>query len=267
MTELERELALLGREVQYPPTPGLAEAVAHRLGAGAVPRGRGTPPRRVVAIATAIVLFLAGVAAAAVPSARNGVLDLIGLRGATVERDLLPVPAPLMTRLDLGEPTSLAAARRLVAFRPAVPIRLGEPDEVFVRRPPGGGELSLVYRPRPGLPRLYRLRPAARQFPGPRVDGVGLLVGEFRGDLVPDLIGKLVGPKTRLDRLTVGGEPAVWISGAPHQVFYRGPGGRIRAGTVRLAANVLLLERGRLLIRLEGAFGKQTAIAIARSLR
>jgi hypothetical protein len=76
-----------------------------------------------------------------------------------------------------------------------------------------------------------------------------------------------VGPKTHLDRLTVGRYPAVWISGAPHEVFYRDPSGRIRPAMVRLAADVLLLERGRRLVRLEGVFGKQTAIAIARSLR
>ena len=254
MPELERELALLGRQVQYPPTPRVAEAVADRLGEGAVAPGRGGSPRRLVVIAVAIVLLLAGVAAAAVPSARNGLLDLIGLRGATVERVTTAPTAPVVTRLDLGQPTSLAAARRSLAFRPLIPSRLGDPDAVFVRQRPAGGELSLVYRPRSGLPRS-------------RFTGVGLLVGEFRGDLVPELLGKLVGPGTRLDRLRVGRHPAVWISGAPHEVFYRGPGGRIRAGTVRLAANVLLLERGRRLIRLEGALGKQTAIALARSLR
>jgi hypothetical protein len=102
--------------------------------------------------------------------------------------------------------------------------------------------------------------------PRSRITGVGLLVGEFRGDLAPELLGKRVGPKTRVERLTVEGHPAIWIAGAPHQVFYRAPGGGIRADTIRLAANVLLLERGRLLIRLEGAFSKQKAIAIARSL-
>jgi hypothetical protein len=254
MPELERELALLGREVRYPPTPELAQAVADRLGEGAVAPGRGGSPRRVVVIAIAIVLLLAGVAAAAVPSARNAVLDLVGLRGTTVERVTTAPTAPVVTELDLGEPTSLAAARRSLAFRPLIPSRLGEPDTVFVRRPPPGAELSLIYGPRPGLPRS-------------RFTGVGLLVGEFRGDLVPKLLGKLVGPKTHLDRLTVGRYPAVWISGAPHEVFYRDPSGRIRPGTVRLAANVLLLERGRRLVRLEGVFGKQTAIAIARSLR
>jgi hypothetical protein len=256
MPELERELALLGRQVQYPPTPGLAEVVADRLRAGgpAAAPGRRVSPRRIAATAIASALLLAGVAAAAVPSTRNAVLDLVGLQGATVERVTTAPTAPVVTRLDLGQPTSLAAARRSLAFRALIPSRLGEPDAVFVRQRPAGGELSLVYRPQSRLPRS-------------RFTGVGLLVGEFRGDLVPELLGKLLGPKTRLKRLTVGGHPAVWISGAPHEVFYRSPGGRIRAGTIRLAANVLLLERGRRLVRIEGRFGQQTAIAIARSLR
>ena len=254
MLELERELALLGREVRYPPTPRLAEAVADRLVERGVAPRRRIRPRRAVAIAIAGALLAAGVATAAVPSARNAVLDLVGLRGATVER-LPTVPrAPVVTELDLGEPTSVAAAQHSLAFRPLLPARLGEPDGVFARRPPAGGELSLVYRPRSGLPRS-------------RFTGVGLLVVEFRGDLVPELLGKLVGPKTHIDRLTIDRHRAVWISGAPHEVFYRGPSGRIRAGTVRLAANVLLLERGSRLVRLEGAFRKQTAIAIAQSLR
>ena len=37
--------------------------------------------------------------------------------------------------------------------------------------------------------------------------------------------------------------------------------------TLRIAGNVLLLERGRLLVRLEGAFGRDRAIELARSLR
>jgi hypothetical protein len=254
MPELERELALLSREVRYPPTPRLAETVADRLGTGDVAAGGGISPRRIAAIAIASALLLAGVAAAAVPPTRNAVLDLVGLRGATVERVATAPTAHVATGLDLGQPTSLTAARRSLAFRPLTPARLGKPDAAFVRQRTAGGELSLVYRPRSGLPRS-------------RFTGVGLLAGEFRGDLVPELLGKLVGPKTRLDRPTVGRHRAVWISGAPHEVFYRGPGGRIRADTVRLAANVLLLERGGRLVRLEGAFGKQAAIAIARSLR
>jgi hypothetical protein len=253
MAELERRLELLGREVAYPPTPNLATAVARRLRAGEAPRHR-LSPRAALALAVAAGLLLAAGAIAAVPPARDAVLDLVGLRGVSVERTTTPPRAPVAERLRLGEPSSLSAARQTLGFRPLVPARLGEPDRVFVRRGPSGGELSLVYGPRPGLPRS-------------RSTDVGLLVGEFRGDLDPDLIGKVVGPGTRLQQLTLRGDPAVWIAGAPHEVFYHGPAGGIRTATIRLAGNVLLVERGRRLIRLEGAFGLHAAVRIARSLR
>ena len=63
------------------------------------------------------------------------------------------------------------------------------------------------------------------------------------------------------------GQPAIWIAGAPHFFFYRAPNGEFVDTTLRIAGNVLLLERGRLLVRLEGAFGRDRAIELARSLR
>jgi hypothetical protein len=254
MTELDRQLELLGREVAYPATPNLATAVARRLRAGEVPHRSRLSPRAVLALAVVSGLLLAAGAIAAVPPARDAVLDLVGLRGVSVERTPTPPRAPIAEPPPPGRPSSLAAARQTLGFRPLVPARLGEPDLVFVRRGPPGGELSLVYRPRPGLPRS-------------RYTDVGLLVGEFRGDLEPDLLGKVVGPGTRVEHLRVRGDPAVWIAGAPHEVFYRGPAGGIRTATIRLAGNVLLLARGGRLIRLEGVFGRHAAVRIARSLR
>ncbi len=189
---------------------------------------------------------------AAVPGARHALLDLFGLRGATVERrDRLPTPPPERA-LDLGTRTTLAGAR--LGFDPLVPGGLGEPAGVYVRRATPGGELSLAYPARPGLPRTGGTR-------------LGLIVSEFRGDLAPEYIGKLVGTGTTAERLRVGTDRAVWIEGAPHFFFYRGPDGRFVDGSLRLARNVLLVERGDLLIRLEGALARDRAIAIARSLR
>jgi hypothetical protein len=63
------------------------------------------------------------------------------------------------------------------------------------------------------------------------------------------------------------GGHAIWMEGAPHYFFYRAPDGRYPESNLRIAQNVLLLERGQLLIRLEGAFDRGRAIEIARSLR
>ena len=60
---------------------------------------------------------------------------------------------------------------------------------------------------------------------------------------------------------------AIWIEGAPHLFFYRPPDSDFAESELRLAANVLLLERGDLLVRLEGAFSRERALELARSLR
>jgi hypothetical protein len=266
MPELERTLTQLGRELEYPPTPDLAAAVAGRLRAGrAAAPAEERPPvrrlllppgglRRALVLALVAMLLVAGTVVAAVPSVRDAVLEFFGLQGATVERTTtLPAP-PAERPLDLGRRTSLAAASDRLAFVPLVPAGPGEPDAVYTSGATRGGELALVYRPGPGLPRASTTR-------------LGLLVTEFRGDFHPHFVGKLAGPGTRVDRLRVDGRPAIWIEGAQHFFFYRDDHGNIVEHELRLAQNVLLVEYGRVLVRLEGAFHRQRAIAIARSLR
>jgi hypothetical protein len=264
MSELERRLIELGRDLDYPPTPDLAGTVAPRLRAVEPEtvkpvrhRPHFLPPaglRRALVLAVIAVLLLAGTVFAAVPGVRDAVLEFFGLQGATVERvTTLPTPPPEQN-LDLGRRTTLEQARDEIAFEPLVPAELGDPDLVYLREPPSGGELSLAYRPRPGLPRAQTTR-------------VGLLVSEFRGDIHPDFVHKVAGPGTRIQRLTIDGRPAIWIEGAQHFFFYRDPNGDSVENDLRLAQNVLLLERGRLLVRLEGAFDRAQAVAIARSLR
>jgi hypothetical protein len=261
MTELERMLSRLGEELDWPATPDLTADVMGRLHEPAGgPRRRLAgllPPaglRRSLALALAALLLLAGTVFAAAPGVRDAVLDFLGLQGATVERrETLPTPPP-QRPLDLGTRTSLAEAAAQLAFAPLVPAELGGPDGVYVRRGLPGGELSLTYGPGPGLPRTRSTR-------------LGLLLTEFRGDLSPDYIGKIAGQSTSVRRLRVDGEAAIWLEGAPHFFFYRAPDGGFVETRLRLAQNVLLLEQGNVLVRLEGAFDRERAVAIARSLR
>ena len=262
MSELERQLTQLGRELDYPATPDLAGAVASRLRAVEPERAKAVRPRlfpparlrRALVLALVALLLLAGTVLAAAPGVRDAVLEFFGLQGATVERTAtLPTPPPEQN-LDLGSRTTLERARDRIAFEPLVPSELGDPDFAYVREPPSGGELSLAYRPRSGLPRARTTR-------------LGLLVSEFRGDIHPDFVGKLAGPGTRIERLTIDGRPAIWIEGAQHFFFYRDPDGTIVEDELRLAQNVLLLERGSLLVRLEGTLDRAQAVEIARSLR
>jgi hypothetical protein len=266
MAELERMLSRMGDEVEWPRTPDLVVSVMVELEAAPAPGAPAARPRRLagllppaglrrsLALAVVALLVLAGGVFAAVPSVRDTVLDFFGLQGATVERRAtLPTPPPERP-LDLGARTTLAGAAERLGFDPLVPAELGRPDGVYLRRGPPGGELSLTYLPRAGLPRAHSTR-------------LGLLLSEFRGDLSPEYLGKVVGQATKAERLRIGADRGIWIEGAPHFFFYRAPNGRFVDTELRLAQNVLLLEHGALLVRLEGAFDRDQAIAIARSLR
>lgn len=170
------------------------------------------------------------------------------LDGATVERRPEPAPSPPpAAELDLGPRAALADA----PFTPLLPARAGEPASVHLR---DGIELALAYPPAPGRPEAS-------------TTGLGLLVTEFRGDLHPAYVGKIAYQATAVERLRIGGDRAIWLEGAPHLFFYRSPGQDLSERDLRLAANVLLLERNRLLVRLEGAFDRDEALALARSLR
>jgi hypothetical protein len=280
MSELERTLVRMGRELDWPETPELAAGVLARLeaaGAGAPDAAAAGPPadappraarrafrpaallpprglRRALVLAVVSLLVACGAVFAAVPGVRDAVLEFVGLQGATIERRETLPPAPPVAPLDLGSRTTLERASRRLAFDPLVPADPGEPDGVYVSDRAPGGELSLAYRAREDLPRA-------------RTTGLGLLVTEIRGDLMPELFGKLAPQSARIEELTVGGEPAAWIEGAEHFFFYRGPGGHVVEDDLRLAQNVLLMQRGPMLIRLEGAFGLSRALEIAGSLR
>jgi hypothetical protein len=271
MPELERTLTRIGRELEWPDTPDLAASVTARLrAAAAAPPAERAPARpsrlrlrtllppagfrRALVLALVSLLVLAGAVFAAAPGVRDAVLEFLGLQGATIERrETLPTPPPVRP-LDLGDRTTLDAAAGRLSFDPLVPADPGDPDAVYVHTRAPGGELSLTYRARPGLPRA-------------RTTNVGVLVTEIRGDLTPEFFGKLAGPGTDIERLSIGGEPAAWIEGAEHFFFYRSPDGEMVDNELRIAQNVLLLERGPLLVRLEGAFDRERALEIARSLR
>jgi hypothetical protein len=256
MTELESALVRLGAELEFPETPDIAEAVRRRLAARPAQRYSRLPARRTLALVLVAVALALG-AAFAVPPARSAILDLLGLSGASVERvETLPqVPLSTAAALALGEPVTLEEARGLASFGVLVPEELGAPDDVFHSSSVPGGRVSLVYRPDGGLSRS-------------RYTGVGLLVTEFRGDLIPDFVGKLAGQTTRIEELSVDGNPAIWLQGGPHAVTFGTPGAGIAEDTMRLAGNTLLLERGTVLVRLEGSsdLSRERAIEIAQSL-
>ena len=245
MSELERELRAL--RVEWPDTPDLAGTVVARL--------PNRPPRRrfwlewpawQVAVAVGAVLVAVVMA---VPPARSAVLDLLGFGSVRVEREE-PRPSEFGSGLALGEPVTLETARRGVDFEVLVPEAVGPPDAVYVADNPA--RVDLVYRPRPGLPSS---------------GGVGLLVTELRAVATP-LIEKTLGEATRIERLTVGGDPAFFITGADHGFAYLTPGGEPAFETQRLAGPTLLVERADgVLLRVEGRLTREEAVRIAESVR
>ncbi|MGZ4200938.1 MAG: hypothetical protein ACXVRH_02640 [Thermoleophilaceae bacterium] len=254
MTELERTLAGLAAELDYPPTPALAPAVRSRVERAPRPR-RPLMRRRSLAIAFALLLLLAGSAVAAVPSWRHSVLDWLGLRSVKIERAprLPALPPGAGSQLALGTRVTLPQAEAHVSFPVLAPAGRS-PDAVYLDTVPTGGQVALAYRPRPGLPESGST-------------GLGMLITEFRGDQPFTFLQKTLGPGTTAERVTVNGGRGVWIAGSPHIVLYTDPQGRIRDYTPRLATNTLLWRQGSVLLRLEAHIPKAAALRIAGTLR
>jgi hypothetical protein len=249
VSELELELREL--RVEWPATPDVAGAVQERLAAPAPARRwrLERPAWQLAVAATALVIAVV----MAIPPARAAVLDLLGFSSVRITREE-PRPSTFGQALVLGEPVTLEQARR--AFPVLVPEELGEPDAVYLEQHPlVGPRVDLVYRPRPGLPASGNT-------------GAGLLVTEFRAVTEP-LIEKAAGTGATVERLRVGGDPAFFISGAPHGFAYLNPDtGEANFEEQRMAGNTLLVERSDgTLLRLEADVSRERAVEIAESMR
>jgi hypothetical protein len=257
MAELEKRLAELAEQLELPATPQLAVRVGDELRAAERPAGPGgTVPRlRLALLVVLVVLLLTAGAVAAVPATRHAVLELLGLRGETIERvQRLPENARAKPAWRLGRPTTLAAARPRLPFAPLLPAGLAGPNGVFLNYGTPGRSLNLTYPPQQGLPRS-------------RFTGVGLLVNELNGHAAPGFYGKMVPRDARVKRFGIDGHFAVWIEGL-HLFFYKPTANHtFYYERGRLAANALLVQHGDVMVRLEGKFDKATAVSIARSLR
>jgi len=253
--ELERALRDLGPRYPYPPTPNLASRVRLRITARPIARPRRLDlwrdPRR-LALVAAVLFVLLGAAALANPTTRDAIAHFFHVRGVIVNREKsLPSLSP-GTPLDLGRRTTLADAQSAVSFPIAVPAELGAPDAVYVVSGIPGGEVALAYSPRPGIPLVKQT-------------GLGVLITEFRGDLIPGFLTKGVGPGTTLQETSVNGDPGWWIAGEPHEVFVR-VGGDNQLVTLRMAANTLIWEHAGVTYRIESGLSRADAFRIAAGL-
>ena len=229
MTELERALVALGREVEFPVTPDLWVQVGERLD-----RRRWLRP---VVFAVALGAGALGVAMA-VPPARSAILHFFHIGSATVERvETLP-PAeqrPLVS--GLGP----ALSRRAAEARAQVDMKL----------PPG--VVPSRYYAQPGvIATLVR-------FHGKRV-----LLAELQGDQTW-VVKKLAGPETTVEPVDLG-EFGLWLQGGAHVLMWQFGHGDVRQAQTRLAGNVLLWLRNGTTYRLEGALDKGRMLEIARQI-
>jgi len=258
-TDAELEVALrdLGSNLAYPSTIDLVPAVRARIEGR---RGLGFwqvfwSPRFafVPALATFALLVVATIALQ--PLAATAA-EALGLRGITIFRGAqTPPPASGKAVLtDARRVASVEAASREAGFAALVPAALGAPDEVYVRSSPQGSQVFLVYGARAGI------APSKQT-------GISVLVTEARGSFEAPLLGKVLGPGSRSEQMTVNGSPGVWIEGEPHQIFFRAPDGQVVIDTLRLSANVLVWDQGPLLVRIEADIAKDQALRIASSMR
>jgi hypothetical protein len=244
--------------------PDLATVVRARIEAGdaaAARPGRWSwrPARR---MAIALVVVLLSLAVLAVVAGAAG-LGLPGLRlflgpapvspPPTVAPSASPAAGPPGAGLGLGTQVDLAELDARAGFDVRWPDdpAIGPPDAAYID-PSLGGQVSLVWGPRSGLPGTFQ-------------SGIGLLMTAFRGAVDNGYFTKAIDLGTTARLVTVNGERAYWLSGAPHFFFYEGPSGRIEDPR-RWVGDALLWADGPITYRLETALGPDRAIEIAESV-
>jgi hypothetical protein len=239
VTDLERALVLVGRDIDVPEAPDLVPAVLARIG----PRGERLLRRRRLALAVAFAVLAAVVATLAVPDARSAILRLLHIGGEDVEFvDELPeVPAQLDLGLTLGRSATLAEARERAPFD--VQTLDERPDAVYL------GEHDTVWF-------LYgdeeRPRLLVAQTPQLRFD--------------TSFLKKLATGGTRVDFVDIGTARGAFLHGEPHVVYLLDENGEVVVETARLARDVLVWSASGVAYRLEGDFSLEDALELARDL-
>jgi hypothetical protein len=231
MTELERALASLAADVDWPPTPRFEPLELVSAAQTAPPPSRRR--RRALVLAIAVALVALGVALA-VPQARSAIFRFLHVGGVTVERvATLPAAEERELAADLGTPISTDTAEALLGGPVVLPETNGTPMLY------GQGSIVSVVLATPEPVLLSQVRSS---------DGVAVMkkvAGSETGtewvELAPDVYG-------------------LWITGRPHVVFFPD-------APPRLAGNVLLWERDGVTFRLEGPeLTRESALLLAREL-
>jgi hypothetical protein len=239
MTELERALLAVGRNLEVPAAPDLTGAVRARLAEG---RRRSLFSRRALVVALAVLAVVVG-AVLAVPQARSTIKDWLGIGNVTIRYvDELPPVEQATDDLGLGEQMSLEEARERAGFRVRVPTVEGLDDPPKVYFNDQSRQVAFLYGSE-DKPKLLITQADAR---GATEKIVNLNVTEL------ELI--VVEP----------GYAGVWLYGEKHAIFYPSTA---REEPFRLVGNALVYEIDGVTLRLEAEISKDEALRIARSMR
>src|SRR6266550_5924996 len=229
MTELERALVALGRELDIPTEPDLRSRVRERI-------ERRTRYRRAAVLALAVLVVGVGIALA-VPPARSAILRFFHIGAVTIERvDTLPAARERSLVAGLGSTLSFRDAEK----SSGVPLVLnGRRPRRFYAQP---GLIATVLH--------YR--------------GKSVLLAEFQGDQM-GLTKKFVSPSTSVEPAPIGSF-GVWLEGGKHVLIWQGASGEIRQMERRLAGNVLIWAEGNRTYRLEGSLNKAEMLELGRQI-
>jgi hypothetical protein len=243
--ELGSVLSVL--DLAWPTTPDLAPSVmaATRDRAPRVVRLPLSRSKRIMLIAAAIVLLLAGAAVAA-----KIIFDL----GAVVVEvtPSLPGPLPTPSIAPTGEPITLREAGALLGRDLGFPARLGRPDRLWadeVRTEAGDvARVTMTWRAGPDLPEISDT-------------GFGAVLMVFEGDA--NVASKSLYEDTGvLEFETIEGVEYYWTTGA-HALELLTSEGVVH---IRVEGNVLLWRDGPYTMRLESELPKADALGLAASL-
>lgn len=239
MTELERALLAVGRNLELPVTPDLTGAVRTRLAEGRRPS---LFSRRALIVALAVLAVALG-AVLAVPQARSTIRDWLGIGNVTIRyvEDLPPVDQAT-AGLELGEQMSLEEARERAGFRVRVPTveGLDDPPKVFYNDT--SSQVAFLYGSEE-KPKLLITQADAR-----------------------GAIEKLVNLNVTERELVVvePGYAGIWLYGEKHAIFYPSTD---HEEPFRLVGNALVYEIDGVTLRIEAEISKDDALRIARSMR
>src|SRR3954464_8737796 len=228
MTELERTLTLLGRELEFPAEPDLRSRVRERI-------EQKRRVRRALIFAVALVVVAFGIAMA-VPDARSSILRFFHIGSATVERvHTLPPARQRPLAAGLGP----ALSRHYAEARSGVPLVLGGVKPTRYYAQPGFIATLLEYRGKP------------------------IFLAEIGGDQAA-ITKKLAPPETRVEPAEIG-SIGLWIEGGRHVLIWQA-GTATFQRVSRLAGNVLLWVEGDRTFRLEGDLNKRQMLELGRDI-